>query len=118
GRRPVPDCRPREPQETGTMRQSPVPSTQYSVRSAGLSTGYSVLGTLLAALFVTTGCQSFRNRPAYSADPLLWDRKPVAGRSAAPPAPAEPQPPPAPPEAPPPERIASLSPSAAPCYPP
>lgn len=75
-----------------------VPSTKYRVRSTGghssvLCTSYFVLGTLL----LTLGCQPFRNRPAYTADPLLWDRKPVSGRVAAPPTFAEPQPPPAPP---------------------
>jgi hypothetical protein len=61
-----------------------------------------VTTALAAALLLTTGCQSFRDRPAYSADPLLRDRTPVAGRAAAAPVPAEPQPPPAPPPPPPP----------------
>jgi hypothetical protein len=66
------------------------------------------LTALAAALLLTTGCQSLSGRPAYSADPLLRDRKPVAGRAAAAPTLAEPQPPPAPPAAPQPERVVTL----------
>jgi hypothetical protein len=60
-------------------------------------------GVLLAVggLMLTAGCQSLRGRPAYTADPLLWDRRPVAGRAAAAPRLAEPLPPPAPPAVPP-----------------
>ena len=47
-------------------------------------------------LLLTLGCQPFRARPAYTADPLLWDRRPIAGRAGTGSALAEPLPPPAP----------------------
>ena len=51
---------------------------------------------LAAGGLLTPGCQPLRGRPAYTADPLLWDRRPVAGRVSAGPPLAEPLPPPAP----------------------